>query len=412
MKMKQGHHVEIVPETFVQLIACVAENGYFSPGSPPLDGARELGYDDESGPKFFDRLAFELAENTVEITSASAKRIYNAFQIGFGKEDPSKNLKPLSLLENLGVDNNSCAPDELVINRVKIDGSTGKCPKTGAYLRLINLDAGQKQRYRDGLLFLTAARYKERKLTKANNIAEDNLRSFGEWLERRKDDRFTAIIDGPNVAFYMQNFLNGSFNYHQIKFVVDTLEQMGEKVLVVLPNKYTRDSFSIQRLGGNAEHISQKLSTEDRKIRDGLIKDGKMYVVPGGNLDDFYWMYASVSMEESYVPPDNAGGRFPGIRPMLISNDKLRDHRMSLLEPRLFRRWYSNFLVNFTFSAFVGERSSSKEIGFKTADIYSREIQGNVDEVQGMVWHFPVADWPPTDCLCVRIPTGKQLQIR
>jgi hypothetical protein len=43
---------------------------------------------------------------------------------------------------------------------------------------------------------------------------------------------FILNSDGPNVAYYMQNFEEGIFNYHQIKFVVDALEEMGENVLV------------------------------------------------------------------------------------------------------------------------------------------------------------------------------------
>jgi Protein-only RNase P len=404
-KMKQGEQVEMVPETFVQLIACIAENGHFCEGATALDGAESLGYSEGSGPRLFDRLAHELAENTIEITSASAKRLYNALQIGFEGQDLSKRLKPLSLLESLRVDNNLCSPDELVASRVKIDESAGKCPKTGIQLRLINLDADQKRRYREGLLHLTIARYEDR-YQKKDNSAEHNLKSFGQWLENSIDDPFTAIVDGPNVAFYMQNFQNGGFSYHQIQFVVDALEGMGEKVLVVLPKKYIHDRFWIQRLGGNDGTIMQRLSAKERMIRDSLIKSGKLYVVPGGNLDDFYWMFASVFMEESYVPADNTEGRFAGIRPMLVSNDKLRDHRMSLLEPRLFRRWYSNFLVNFTFSAFVGEKCTSREIGFRTADIYSREIQCNDSEC-GIVWHFPVGDWNSTECFCIRIPSGE-----
>ncbi|KAL3896129.1 MAG: hypothetical protein SGARI_007253, partial [Bacillariaceae sp.] len=122
---------------------------------------------------------------------------------------------------------------------------------------------------------------------------------------------------------------------------------------------------------------TQRLRKEEQKIRDDLIDAGKISIAPVGSLDDYYWMYASVSMQEDYVQPGNAEGRWPGTRPMLISNDKLRDHKLSLLEPRLFRRWFSNFMVNFTFSAFVGGECTDREIGFRTADFYSREIQGN-----------------------------------
>lgn len=90
---------------------------------------------------------------------------------------------------------------------------------------------------------------------------------------------------------------------------------------------------------------------------------------------------------------------------MLISNDKMRDHKLSLLEPRLFRRWYSNFIVNFTFSAFVRDQSVDNDIGFSTADFYSREIQANrSDDSQNTVWHFPVSDWDENESFCVRLP--------
>ena len=88
----------------------------------------------------------------------------------------------------------------------------------------------------------------------------------------------------------------------------------------------------------------------------------------------------------------------------------MRDHKLALLEPRLFRRWYSNFMVNFTFSAFVGEQCLDKEIGFRTADFYSREIQGNITldeetrEESGTAWHFPVSDWEANQSFCIRIP--------
>ena len=211
----------------------------------------------------------------------------------------------------------------------------------------------------------------------------------------------------------MQNFQEGTFNYFQIEFVLDTLEKMGENVLVILPYKYTQNSFILSKPSGT---VRQRLSSKEKAIRDKLISSGKIYAVPVGCLDDYYWMYASVSSqnstgkyEELYVPLENAEGRWPGNRPMLVSNDKMRDHKLSLLEPRLFRRWYSNFIVNFTFCAFVGEECVDKEIGFSTADFYSREIQGNevVDEAgvtRGTIWHFPVSDWDDNESFCVRIP--------
>ena len=51
------------------------------------------------------------------------------------------------------------------------------------------------------------------------------------WLWH-KTKQFNSPLDGPNVAYYMQNFEQGIFNYHQIQFVVEALERMGENVLV------------------------------------------------------------------------------------------------------------------------------------------------------------------------------------
>jgi hypothetical protein len=73
------------------------------------------------------------------------------------------------------------------------------------------------------------------------------------------------------------------------------------------------------------------------------------------------------------------------------------------LEPRLFRRWTSCYIVNYNFTAFVGSECADREIGFSTADFFSREIQKH-DSICGSVWHFPVSDWPLDDRFCVRIP--------
>ena len=364
-----------------------------------IDGIEDLPYSTKCGPDLLNILISELAEHSIEITSASAKRLYNAFQRGFRGDDPKKNLKQLNLLESLRTNNELAEPDELIVSRVRLDEFTGKCPRSRAQLRLINLDSLQKKRFQEALLHLVSLSYQERHRSSTKTDVAEKLKRFGEWLQNRDGKPITAIIDGPNIAYYMQNFQDGTFNFHQIKFVVDALENMGENVLVVLPKKYTYDRFSIP-----TQTVTQMLSPKEKDIRDDLIAKGKVYVVPVGSLDDYYWMYASVSMDEEFVPPDNPEGRWPGNRPMLISNDKLRDHKMSLLEPRLFRRWFSNFIINFTFSAFVNDECIDKELGFKTADFYSREIQGNSTNGNSTAWHFPVGDWDDNESLCIRIP--------
>ena len=148
-----------------------------------------------------------------------------------------------------------------------------------------------------------------------------------------------------------------------------------------------------------------------------LTQSKRLFKVPAGCLDDYYWMLASVSEQlvsrngiDIDVSPDNNEGRWPGTRPMLITNDQMRDHKLELMEPRLFRRWYSCYIVNYNFTAFVDDECIDKEIGFSTADFFSREIQGNQttgsdgDSAGGTVWHFPVKDWDLSDRFCIRIP--------
>jgi len=95
-----------------------------------------------------------------------------------------------------------------------------------------------------------------------------------------------------------------------------------------------------------------------------LEKNGQLYVTPAGFLDDYYWMLASVSDQKNSsnstsfaVSAEQAAreGRFPGARPMVLSNDLMRDHRLELFDPRLFRRWTASHIVNYDFTAFVND---------------------------------------------------------
>ena len=83
------------------------------------------------------------------------------------------------------------------------------------------------------------------------------------WNSNREGKPFTAIIDGANVAYYMQNYEGGSFNFHQIKFMVDALEKMNENPLVILPFKYCSPSFSV---GMGSRSKTQMLDNSDKEI--------------------------------------------------------------------------------------------------------------------------------------------------
>ena len=220
----------------------------------------------------------------------------------------------------------------------------------------------------------------------------------------RDGDPYTAIVDGANVAF----FGRGVVDYHHVKTVVEGLEKMGERVLVILPEKYLQRKFYIRK--GNI----QELDDGDWSIVEDLIENKKVYEVRKRCLDDYYWMLASVSDQtaarkgmEIDVPPNDQKGRWPGTRPLIVSNDQMRDHKLEMLEPRLFRRWYSSHIVNYNFTAFVGNECVDRSIGFSTPDFFSREIQGNPSPNGGMAWHFPVSDWDIDDRFVVQIPSTR-----
>jgi hypothetical protein len=143
-----------------------------------------------------------------------------------------------------------------------------------------------------------------------------------------------------------------------------------------------------------------------------LDDEGALYTVPPRCLDDYFWMLASVSNQtvarnkcDLRVSPDNTDGRFPGLRPMLVTNDRMRDHKLDLLEPREFRRWCNCHIVNYNITAYLADEwSDDRSVEFSPADFFSREIQGNPnDKGNGIVWHFPVVEWDEPSRFCIWI---------
>jgi len=239
------------------------------------------------------------------------------------------------------------------------------------------------------------------------NYAGKHLEGFATWLDEREGSPFSAIVDGANVAYYGL----GSINYHQIKLMVTALEEMGETPLVVIPQKYAQRKFYLR------QGYVQELPQVQVDILEDLENSGKLYKVPHRCLDDYYWMLSSVSNQTVSrngatldVGLNDDGGRWAGTRPMLLTNDQMRDHKLELLEPRLFRRWSSCHIVNYHFPPFRNDSSEEREIKFSIADFFSNEIQGNPSNIDGendhgaIAWHFPVSDWDKNDRMCVRIP--------
>jgi hypothetical protein len=72
--------------------------------------------------------------------------------------------------------------------------------------------------------------------------ASQIIANFSYWLDNREGKPYTAIIDGPNVAY----FGFGKVSMVQLQRMVDELERLGEHPLVVMPEKYTRQKFYLR----------------------------------------------------------------------------------------------------------------------------------------------------------------------
>lgn len=414
-QMRNSSGVIFEPETYALLIGTLAEKGYFRRGCDDVPGAAALGFLALSGPRLLDELAAEMAEDILEINDDSARILYNAFATGFRETEEGRHLHPLSANEQLLPDSNFAANDELVIGRVPVDENTAICPRTHAKLRLLRLEEEQRKEVHDTLLEMAAAQYdefREKLESRFKNRMEDmegsdfavrELSRFSSWLDEREGEPFTAIVDGPNVAY----FGHSDVRYSQVKSVVKELEKMNEQPLVVMPQKYVAPKFHLG-LG-----YIQELGEKDLLVMNELIESERLYIVPSRCLDDYYWMLASVSNQtraragaDMTVSTNDRDGRLPGLRPLLLTNDQMRDHKLEILEPRLFRRWCSCHIVNYNLTD-VGENEWEEgEIQLYPADFFSREIQGNPtpNSNNATAWHLPVSEWEDNHRLCIRIP--------
>lgn len=289
MRTMSSVHLDV--ETFIHLIAGFAEKGKFCSSAEPIEGALELGYRNSSGPGLFDEIVEEMATEIFEISESSAKRLYNALASGF----PDSGLSEASVY-SLRLTEESTSDNELFAKRVFIDPLTGLCPGSGLKLRLIHLEEHEKEKLVGGILSLARleqnkfqvkhkALRKAKSLRKAESPADQNLLEFYNWLDRREGEPFTILVDGANVGYYHQNYEDGRFSYHQIKFVVDFLENQGENPLVVIPYKYSRDWFNVSPgaagcIGGR----KQNLTRAELAIRNDLMRRDKLLLVPPGHL--------------------------------------------------------------------------------------------------------------------------------
>ena len=403
-QMRESAGVYMDAETYVLILASLAEQGYFGSHAPaPDERMIEAGFS-QTGPALFDALATEMAEDLLEFNETTAALLYRSFQSVLTSSPPS--YSDLAALPPATTRSSSTVTS--IMGRVTIDPSTCQCPATNVKLQLFSLTTEQRQMVKKTLLEMASSQHEEfaSKMRERGKKRQDpasssgayaleQLATFADWVAQQN---FTAIIDGPNVAYCGHPVLH----YSQVARMVQYLESLGERPLVIMPYKYCQPSFFVATIAQE-----QTLSQRDKQVITELQEKGQLYVVPEWCLDDYYWMIASVVANATENTSGNA--TLPGLRPLLITNDQMRDHRLTLLEPRLFRRWTSCHIVRYDFGAYGwNEWSPNRPVFLEHADSISREIQGNpiTDSGGATAWHIPITEWSeayPHDRFCVSL---------
>lgn len=431
MRQAPGVHLDV--DTYVLLLCTLAERGYFSETettSAPTtadvaaDSVMVQAGFPKRGPALLDAVATEMADDLLEWNLTAAVTVYNSFRKAFGspsdKDGSSTSLDtipPATKTENFS--------PSVTLGRVTIDASTSKCPVTDTTLRLFALTSEQRTRVHQTLLDMACTQHEEfsekmrhrnkrTRLTVASEASKgeyalEQLSIFANWVARQN---FTAIVDGPNIAYFGHPVLH----YSQVERMVRHLESLGERPLVTMPHKYCQPYFYLASI-----NKSQQLTERDQQVIANLQEKGQFYMVPEWCLDDYYWMIASVVAHASdHSTSKYEDSSLPGLRPLLITNDQMRDHKLTLLEPRLFRRWTSCHIVRYDFAQYNddvdGEWAEDREVRLEPADSFSREIQGNPMPTStgatSTAWHIPIAEWSednPDDRFCIAIKSSSEI---
>jgi len=303
------------------------------------------------------------------------------------------------------------------------DNDTGAaetvCSSCNERIRLSSLSSHERRVLYLGVLKL-AALNSPREVVLLSKFKDFVSRSF------REGNPYTAIIDAPNVAYTRQNHLDGHFSFLQIELIRQELVRRGERPLIILPRAYHFNNTRIPNRskgssGGFARHVQsywnetfpfQDLTTHEVSLMKMWQKENCLYVC---NLYSFDYHYALMATVASQPAPK---------RPVfVVTNDLLRDHRLALLEPRVFQKWKNVSLVRFMFE-FPVPASATKDPeqffakGGKLPRFWvdhspdcSVEIQQSIKsnltgemQRESMTWHIPILP-DAVDWLCCRLST-------
>ena len=245
---------------------------------------------------------------------------------------------------------------------ISIDDS-GRCPACQCLLKSIELTTEQRATILRQVDEVLASGKGEKGNSKVDGAAK--FEEFKQYLQHEAGAA-DVIIDGANVGFYMQRpdrNPSTSLNFSQIDRVVRHFKEQNKRILLVLHERH----FHWKRLKDRPKWTRYIKRWDDAKI---------LYRTPTHMNDDWFWLYACLYSSSN------------GKRPIVVTNDLMRDHHFKMLSRRYFLQWRERHVVNFVFPS----RADTAAPIFIFPQSYSSRIQSHdaTEEGAPIRWHFPV----------------------
>ena len=227
-----------------------------------------------------------------------------------------------------------------------VDSNTSVCGNCGTQMRSIELAPADATQLKVSAKALFRS-------TKRGRDGKTNFSRFVEWLDQKASSHgaYDYVIDGANVGHYAVLNRSRGMNYEGIECMMNHLENNGKRALLIL----------------HRGRIKNAPSDTARKLVAKWAQEGNMYVVPFGDNDDWYWLYAAVHVMSCIV----------------VSNDLMRDHVFESLSGRYFKWWRERHVAKFTYR--VSEKGSH-DVVVRMPTPHSVRVQ---QSFCGLFWHMP-----------------------
>ncbi|CBN74821.1 multidrug resistance pump, putative [Ectocarpus siliculosus] len=295
------------------------------------------------------------------------------------------------------------------------------CPACGGALRAVGLTDGERARIRETLFGLAGLQVKKHARSRHTKMLarsrqrqgnenpfysftdedqKEQLQIFVDWLHAQRADgkTYTAVIDSANVAYHKGSAFH--FSLPQVDLMVQALEAKGERPLVLIAEKYidrVGDLYDNSPARGGFRYMSNPLN---KAIVKRWRAKSQLYECSDEASDDWYWMYATVAFDD--------------IPMTVISNDRTRDHRMSLAETVPYLRWRTTQLAQFELTYPLkdimgkglnpqGWPANPPQVAIQPPPAFTRDVQKSE---QGC-WHVPAG--ADDEWLCIDVQRGLRM---